>query len=303
MLPGTLDALDGAMHLVARVSGARLRTVRTPLGQVRFYDLASRGPLPTLVLVHGLGAGCAAQYAAWFFLARGVFRRVLAPDLPAHGGSPALPRMDAPSVYDAVAAGLDAVLDEPPLVYGNSLGGAVALSYGLKRPVSGLFLASPAGTPLPEPLLETLRQRLTVPTPSSARELLAALQGKPGAWSSLFAADVHARFARPPIRALVRSVRNAHGFAPDALRGLQAPTLLWWGQEERLLPPEMLDYFMRHLPARLERPEGVGHVPHVDAPLWTWRRLVQFARESVGQPEDQPSTVLRNASSAVTSGV
>lgn len=48
---------------------------------------------------------------------------------------------------DVMTEALDALLPEPAIVCGNSLGGAVALHYALARPekVLGLVLLSPAG--------------------------------------------------------------------------------------------------------------------------------------------------------------
>ncbi len=279
---GALDALDHGLHALAALGGVTTRYVRTPAGLVRVYDAPGRGDLPPLVLIHGLAAGSAVQFAPYLVAGRSAFRRVLAPDLPGHGGSPPLAVMDTPSLYAATVAALDELLDEPPVVYGNSLGGAVALHYGLVRPTRALVLASPAGTPLREDLLRALLDRLSVRDAASAAALLSELESRPTAWARFLAADLHARFAKPHIQALVASVRNEHGFTPEALRGLCAPTLLVWGQADRLLPPEMLAYYRAWLPARFERPAGVGHVPHVEAPLWMWRRLVGFAQEVIG---------------------
>lgn len=281
-MKGILDALDTGLHTFAGIAGVTTRTVRTVYGTVRSYEAIGRGTLPTLVLVHGLAAGSACQFVPYLLAARGPFRRVIAPDLPGHGGSPPLAVMDTPTLYAAFVAALDELVDEPPVVYGNSLGGAVALHYGLVRPTRGLFLTSPAGTPLPEPLLRALLDRLLVEDDGAARALLGELQERPPPWARLIAADMRARFARPHIRALVQSVRSEQGFSPDALRALSAPTLLVWGGAERFLPPEMLAYWRSNLRATLERPAGIGHVPHIEAPRWTWRRLVRFAEEVCG---------------------
>jgi pimeloyl-ACP methyl ester carboxylesterase len=280
---GTLDALDRGLHALAGLSGVTTHAVHTPFGSIRAYEARTGGPLPTLVLLHGLAAGTAAQYVPFFLAARGVFRRVIAPDLPGHGGSPPLRVMNTPALYESVVAALDALVDEPPIVYGNSLGGAVAVAYGLSRHARGLFLTSPAGTPLPDDLLRSLLDRMLLRDDDAAAVLLAELQERPPVWARFIASDVRARFSQPHIRALVTSVTNEHGFTPAALRSLDAPTLLVWGLADRLFPPEMFAYWRAHLTATIERPAGVGHVPHVEAPLWTWRRLVRFAEEVTGR--------------------
>jgi pimeloyl-ACP methyl ester carboxylesterase len=280
---GPLDLVDAGMDALASLARVTTRLVPAGRGTLRVYEAQGEGTLPALVLLHGLAAGSAAQFVPWLLLGRRSFRRVIALDLPGHGRSPPLPVMNTPALYDAVVAALDGILDEPPVVYGNSLGGAVALHFGLVRPARGLVLASPAGTPLREELLEALLSRMRVGSADAARALLSELEGAPAACARLVAEDVRARFSRAHIRALVDSVRNEHGFTPRMLQSLQTPTLVLWGATDRLLPPEMLVYYRTWLPARFERPPGVGHVPHVEAPLATWRRLVRFAEEVSGR--------------------
>ena len=46
------------------------------------------------------------------------------------------------------------------------------------------------------------------------------------------------------------------------------PVLLLWGESEKLLPAERLDYFRAHLPphAEIHVVERFGHVPQVERP-------------------------------------
>jgi pimeloyl-ACP methyl ester carboxylesterase len=104
------------------------------------------GDGPPIVLVHGLG-GLA---SSWRLVAPSLAasRHVIVPELPGHGGSPALeaaPTIDpfAEAVL-AVAEAEDAV---PAPWVGHSLGGLVGLRAAVRRPeaVSGLVLAAGAG--------------------------------------------------------------------------------------------------------------------------------------------------------------
>ena len=101
----------------------------------------------SLVLVHGLG-GAASN---WVELAPALSRsyRVLALDLPGHGGSSPLPA--APSLTpfaDVVAAVAEREGLLPAAVVGHSFGGLVTLRLALRRPeaVRALLLASATGT-------------------------------------------------------------------------------------------------------------------------------------------------------------
>lgn len=82
---------------------------------------------PPVLLLHGLGA----TGAVWDGLTSQLDRRLLAPDLPGHGGSPRLPEY----TFEALAAAVADALDEPgPVaVLGHSLGGVVALELASGR--------------------------------------------------------------------------------------------------------------------------------------------------------------------------
>jgi pimeloyl-ACP methyl ester carboxylesterase len=54
---------------------------------------------------------------------------------------------------------------------------------------------------------------------------------------------------------------------PHWLHRARMPTLLLWGAQDRLLPPETADLWLRLLPdARLEPIERAGHYPSVEQP-------------------------------------
>jgi len=96
-----------------------------------------------VALVHGLG-GAAFN---WTLVAPALARRcrVLVPELPGHGGSSPLP---APvETLDPYADRLVAVLDDPAVLVGHSLGAVVALRAAARHPdaVRGLVLAGCAG--------------------------------------------------------------------------------------------------------------------------------------------------------------
>jgi pimeloyl-ACP methyl ester carboxylesterase len=75
-------------------------------------------------------------------------RRLVAPDYPGHGFSGEADGIVTPTaLFEAMVTALDALVAEPAVVVGNSLGGAVAMQYAMSRPdrVRALVLLSPAG--------------------------------------------------------------------------------------------------------------------------------------------------------------
>jgi pimeloyl-ACP methyl ester carboxylesterase len=136
---GYVSGMPGATLLPGfRPHVANIRGVRT------LYYVGGEGE--PLVLVHGLG-GAAVNFSELApLLARN--RRVLVPNLPGHGGSDPLPRVEGLSSYaDQVAAAAEREGMLPAALLGYSMGGVVALRLAVNRPesVRALVLVAAAG--------------------------------------------------------------------------------------------------------------------------------------------------------------
>src|SRR5215210_4801668 len=97
----------------------------------------------SVALLHGFGGSA----ANWTLVAPALAERcrVLVPELPGHGGSSALP--GPAERLDPYADRMAALLDEPVVLVGHSLGAVVALRMAIRHPniVRGLVLAGSAG--------------------------------------------------------------------------------------------------------------------------------------------------------------
>ena len=262
--------------------GIASRTVRTPHGTLHVYDAPGTGTLPPVVLLHGI-ASSATPFGPVLARLRRDAGRVVAPDFPGHGFSeePSA-RLTIDALTTSVVHALDELLDAPALLVGNSLGGALALHYALRRPekVRGLLLVSPAGARASDEDWRALRATFHLRSRAEARAFIDRLYHHPPRLASLFAHELPAVMQRRAVRELVESASNDDLPTPDELGSLRVPILLLWGTSERILPPAILDYFTRHLPrhALIERPEGFGHCPHFEDPGAVARRIVEFAR-------------------------
>lgn len=265
-----------------RAMGFTIRRVPTRAGAVRVFEGPSRGSLPTVVLVHGLSADAAGYLPLVGRLRR--HARVVALDLPGHGGSEAPGDL---TLASCVAGGVEALashLREPAVVFGNSLGGLASIRFALAHPelVRGLFVASPAGAPSSPAEIEELLAKFRIRTHADAlRFLEVVLHARPrGPLRHLVARDLVRRHARPSLRALLRDVPRAKPFVAAELAGLTAiPTRFVWGGSERLLPASNLAFWKQHLEhASFDEPYGFGHCPQLDAPAEVARWLLGFAR-------------------------
>ena len=238
------------------------------------YLVAGQGP--PLVLVHGLG-GSAANWCELIPLVA-ERHRVVAPDLPGHGGSEPLPAVSGLQPFaDRVAAVMEREgIDRAPVV-GHSLGGLVVLRLALRRPefVSAIVLAGAAGLSLGGVWLRNLLTAVTIVRPGRLA----------GRHRSLVARS-------PLLRRLVFgvvSVADPVGLTDDAVEGFLAgqllhtdvdsawqalrrddprqeleavrcPVLVLWGAEDAQLPLDDAFEYTRRLRARLRVIPGCGHL-------------------------------------------
>jgi pimeloyl-ACP methyl ester carboxylesterase len=199
----------------------------------------------TVVLVHGLAGS-----SRWW-------RRVvpaLSERFRVHG-------LDLPRGYTlATAPGLvlrelDHLGIERTHLVGHSLGGLVAARVAARAPerVDRLALVAPAGVGLPRSVLA-----LGLPL---ARTILTL---RP-AFVPLLA---HDSLRVGPLALLGRAREVlAEDELREELRLVRAPTLLLWGERDRLVPAALAERFLAELPdARVEIVPRAGHVPMEDAP-------------------------------------
>jgi len=270
--------------LIFRAAGYSSRRVPTRAGSVRVFEAAARREtLPTIVLVHGLSADAMGYLPLLQRLRR--HARVVAIDLPGHGGSESRPEITLGSCVAGGVEALGSYLREPAIVFGNSLGGLTSVRFALAHPklVRGLFLASPAGAPSSQAELDVLLDKFRIQTPADALRFAENIfhTMPTGPIRHLIARDLVRRHKMPPLRALMRDVPNAKPFEPAELAHLErVPTYFFWGRSERLLPPSHLEFWKKHLQnATFEEPYGFGHSPQLDSPNDVARRVIAFARE------------------------
>lgn len=233
---------------------------------------------PRLVLLHGLGATA----EAWTGLGGVLDERWpgpwLAPDLPGHGRSAALPAYTFGALADAVAAACGPLRDA--VVVGHSLGGVLALTLAGREPVRAAVGVG-----------------IKVDWTDEELARAAALAARPPAWFDTFgdAAARHLRVAGldgllPPgdaaVAAGVVEVDGRFRLALDnaafgvgepgvaeLLAAARGPVVLARGEHDAMVSADRL----RALdPAAVDLP-GLGHNVHVEAPAAVWSLVAPFA--------------------------
>jgi 2-hydroxy-6-oxonona-2,4-dienedioate hydrolase len=180
---------------------------------------------------------------------------------------PRLPEASIEALADHVRAFLDALEIPRAVLGGNSLGGHVALRVALAAPerVSGLVLTGSSG------LFERGFTRGVPHRPSAAfvREKMEEIFHDPGLVTPEWVESVRQLVSAPAsaLRVLrfARAARRDN--VEDRLGDVRLPTLLVWGREDRITPPEVAERFRRLIPdAQLLYISSCGHAPMLEWP-------------------------------------
>jgi pimeloyl-ACP methyl ester carboxylesterase len=258
---------------------------------------------PPILLLHGIGRSLE-DWEPQFSLFRQGGYRVIALDLPGNGFSDRLPtsttlRGLAQSAFET----LDAIGEARPLhVMGNSLGGGVAMQMLALDPdrVPTLVLAGSAGFGsevhpmlrlVATPVIGALATRY--PSRASARMYERRLYGDPS-----LATDERIHHALTIARQsdtgavlheTARSLATIRGVRPEWRDELMSnvskhprPTLIVWGDRDRILPAKHMNAAQRFLPhARVQLFEAVGHMPQLEAVERFAELTLDFLRSQV----------------------
>lgn len=274
------------------VSGVRLRVSEWPAtAPGRTAPRAGAEPATPVVLLHGLFA----SRASWGALAEalGPEFRLVAPDLPGFGES----EKPAPSRYSyTIAAFAEAIvalfggLDVGRAhLIGHGVGGAIALHVAARHPelVSRLVLVAPLCYPTP------LHPKLRV----AAAPLLGGLLFKQLLGRRAFRAfyrdwvngaadtqtsDAHYEsFSTPAGRsallATLRANMDTRAVVADS-RLVKAPTLVLWGNQDRMLPPRFGRQLAKEIPRAGLELVNAEHAPHEEQPEAVSRVVARFLR-------------------------
>jgi pimeloyl-ACP methyl ester carboxylesterase len=214
-------------------------------------------------------------------------RHVVAPSHPGYGASTGGDRLD--DIHDAIYFYLD-LLDALDLrkvaLVGHGLGGMFAAELAAVQPArfSHLVLIDPFGLWLPEvPTLDYF-----VLPPAELAEALYRDRESPAAQATARAPEGQEALIAFMLDRAQSMATAARYLWPIPDRGLgkrlhriTAPTLIFWGHGDRVLPPAYGTEWQRRIPgSRLVIRQDAGHLPHVEQPAAVAELTNAFLDES-----------------------
>ena len=264
------------------------------------YRVGGNGPIP-LVFLHGF----AAAHNTWHDMARlfpAIRFRIFLLDLKGFGLS-AKPRDGAYAVEDQAAIVRAFIREQgfsSVILVGHSLGGAVALRVCLQSQhgkesncVEKLVLIGCAAYPqrlpkffrrLKTPLVGPLMLRL-IPVPLMVRDTLTKVFFDASAITperiERYAGYFRGKGIPYALRATVKNINpEAFGLIGDRYRELAVPTLIIWGEEDRII--KLKNGHRLHgdlIGSQLKIMEKCGHIPHEERPAETFAAMNAFFGE------------------------
>jgi 3-oxoadipate enol-lactonase len=254
------------------------------------WPAVERGTGPTVVFLHGYPLNHAMWSAQLEDLSQSY--TVVLLDLPGYGLADGA---QVPETLEAFAATVGSLLTarftSPIVVVGHSFGGYVALQLYRAHPeiFRALVLTNTRSAPdsheAKEKRLATL-QRLSVPGESldvdeTVHSLVAPITWQAGGG----VVETVREMVRDARTAAVRATLRAIAYRPDStpvLSTIRVPTLIVWGEEDRLIPPPQ----SQSMVPLIAGSSGVGipaagHLPSMEAPGSFNRALQNFLSKAL----------------------
>lgn len=276
--------VDRSLRRILARLGLQSRFVATTIARHHVYDTGGTGE--PVVCLPGLSDTAASWVPVVLSLKKRGYR-VIVVEGAGHGLSEQ-PTCEytVDTHFSSTTEALDLVLarvEGPVLLVGNSLGGATALHYAVRRPdaIRGLFLTSPGGGLGDESVVAELRALFTTRSVRDARVFLGRVLHRSTVFHTPLAFAILAGHASRAVVELVASLRADQDV--EGIGSITAPIHMVWGQSERLLPPRSLTWYRTQLPrhATIVEPAGFGHCPHLDQPFRLARMIDAYIKASI----------------------
>ncbi|WP_040606110.1 alpha/beta fold hydrolase [Salisaeta longa] len=234
-------------------------------------------PLPPIVLLHGLLGDLDNWTDTVYALAEAGYR-VVVPVIPVYELS--VRNTHIPGLTDYIRDFVEFMEFDQTVLVGNSLGGHIALLYALDYPEtvhamvlsgsSGIYEASLGNSTMRRRDREFIRERteMTFYDPKHATDELID--------KMLNVLDDRGRAIR-----LIKIARSADKeIVTDRLGELNMPTLLVWGANDEITPPDVGREFQERMPqATLHFIDKCGHAPMIEHPKQFNAYVLDFLEE------------------------
>ena len=282
---------ENAINWERSAAGLTESTVQVDDMTIAYLSNASPVAGESIVMVHGFGA----NKDSWTRLAAELTDEynIYAVDLPGHGDSSKA--LDLGYRFEDQVSHLAKILKALSLdqahMMGNSMGGAITALYAATYPdqIRSAVLFDPAGIleyegELVEQVAEGDNPLIPKKEGDFERLMDLVMEKKPFAPWPIYEVMEEKAIANREINEVIFAAIRDSGYGPDfrqAITRIEAPVLVVWGLEDRVINHRNADVFVDQIPdARKVLLEGVGHVPMVEVPEESAQLVREFLAET-----------------------
>ncbi|MFI5307087.1 MAG: alpha/beta fold hydrolase [Polyangiales bacterium] len=267
--------LNLGKELARRGAGMARKRVEVAGHDLCYFERGQRGRGDTVLLLHGFGA----NKDGWLTYARGLRDyHVVILDLPGFGDSEwkLAERYGYREQVPRVKAFVDALGLAPLHIAGNSMGGGIAGIYAASHPadVKTLLLMDSGAVNMPTPSaymeqVQAGHNPLIVRSVADVDVLFEHVFARPlrlpKIFKRIFASEGMARIAAN--ETIFGQIWDDWAMLEPLLEKIEAPTLVMWGKQDRVLDLSMVQILERHLKKhRTVLYDPCGHLPYMEKP-------------------------------------
>lgn len=228
--------------------------------------------LPSLLMIHGAG-GTGQVYLPQLSGLAGQMN-LASLDLPGHGGTPG-PGQDTIGAYADWLQGFLGAGPVRPVLLGHSMGGAIALTVGLRRPelLRGLILL---GTGARLRVMPAVLEGLAKDFAATVKMIVPFSYG-PGADPRLAAQGIEQMAATAPAVLLGDFTACDRFDLMERLGDIRLPTLVLVGDQDQMTPVKYGQHLAQAIPgARMQVIPGAGHMLYLEQPRLVNQAIAEF---------------------------
>lgn len=265
---------QGAMQLESASAGFSKH--QADIGEMEMtYYLASNPGKPTLLMLHGYSA----NKDVWVRFAKHFTKdyQVVIPDLAGHGETPFKQEWSygMPAQAKRVVALLDHLKIEKAHIIGNSMGGFLTATMGVRYPerAASVVMMDAAGvmSPKPSELYEMVMAGknpfLVHNRQEFERFFGMTMHKRPFTPSIIIEAVSNDYIARRDQLAKIFADFSESDYLENELDKITMPAMVWWGDKDRLLDISAVPLWQAGIPhLQVKIFENIGHMPMMEVP-------------------------------------
>ncbi len=262
-----------------------LKSIELDFGKIAYLDNNVKSDA-TIILLHGFGG----DKDIWnrFSAELDGARRIVVPDLPGHGGSVSNESLDYSISHQAkmLSTFLKSIGVNKVHIIGNSMGGAVAISYTNSNPekVKSLSLIDALGLKKTRSEFDLIIEKsglnpmLNVCTEEAFEKLLyLGMQNPPYIPGIFMDLLISRKCERADIEKLVYNEMIQDSDLSEMVKNITVPTIIIWGEKDRVLHVDNAQLFHKEIrDSKLVVFEEAGHVSLLEIPKKTAKVIEEF---------------------------